>query len=136
MKVLHTADLHLGHKFLEQSQQDEQSLFLDWLIEYIDKEEIDLLLISGDIFDTQNPSASTRSQYFNFLIALKQTTCKHVIITAGNHDAAATINAPKELLKALDIHVIGKAPSIENVQEEVFTLDINNEKIIIGAVPF
>lgn len=136
MKILHTADLHLGHKFLEQSQQDEQSQFLDWLLDYIGTENIDLLLISGDIFDTQNPSAATRSLYYNFLIALKQTTCKHVVITAGNHDAAATINAPKELLKALDIHVVGKAPSLENIQDEVFSIKVNNDKVIIGAVPF
>ena len=51
MKILHTSDWHLGHRLLDQSQLEEQSLFLEWLPDYIEANSIDVLLISGDIFD-------------------------------------------------------------------------------------
>ncbi|MDP4238230.1 MAG: exonuclease SbcCD subunit D C-terminal domain-containing protein [Bacteroidota bacterium] len=134
MKILHTSDWHLGHRLLEQSQQEEQSLFLDWLLEYIRQNNIDMLLVSGDIFDTGVPSAQGQKLYYDFLIHLRDTGCKEAVITGGNHDAPSTLNAPKELLNALSIRVVGKAT--ENIEEEIFHLAINGEKIIVAAVPY
>jgi DNA repair protein SbcD/Mre11 len=134
MKILHTADWHLGHRLHEYSQVEEQTLFLAWIEAYIKKEKIDLLLISGDIFDTGTPSHQSLELYYNFLVALKNTSCKAVIITGGNHDSPGTLNAPKHILNALSIKVVGKAT--EYIEDEVFEIDINGEKVIIGAVPF
>ncbi|MEX6626743.1 exonuclease SbcCD subunit D C-terminal domain-containing protein [Tenacibaculum salmonis] len=134
MKILHTADWHLGHRLHEQSQLEEQTLFLNWIENYISNEKIDLLLISGDIFDNGSPSNQSLAMYYNFLIKLKSTTCSQIIITGGNHDSPGTLNAPKELLNALSIKVVGKAT--ENIADEVFEIDINDEKIIIAAVPY
>ncbi len=134
MKILHTADWHLGHRLHEQSQVEEQTLFLTWLENYIINEKVDVLLLSGDIFDTGAPSNQSLELYYNFLIKLKATSCKSVIITGGNHDSPGTLNAPKHLLNALSIKVIGKAT--ENIEDEVFEIDINGEKLIIAAVPY
>ena len=134
MKILHTADWHLGHRLVEQSQVEEQTLFLKWIQEYIDKEKIDVLLISGDIFDTNAPSNQSLEMYYNFLVKLKSTSCKSIIITGGNHDSPGTLNAPKQILDALSIKVVGKAT--ENIEDEVFEICINSEKVIIGAVPY
>ncbi|MFB9054990.1 exonuclease SbcCD subunit D C-terminal domain-containing protein [Formosa undariae] len=134
MKILHTADWHLGHRLHEQSQVEEQLLFLGWLESYILTKNIDVLLISGDVFDSGSPSNQSLHMYYNFLMKLQNTNCKSVIITGGNHDSPGTLNAPKDLLKALSIQVIGKAS--EHIEDEVFEIDINNEKVIIGAVPF
>jgi len=134
MKVLHTADWHLGHRLHEQSQVEEQLLFLDWLEDYIKTKAIDVLLVSGDVFDSGSPSNQSLHMYYNFLMKLQKTNCKSVIITGGNHDSPGTLNAPKDLLKALSIHVVGKAS--EHIEDEVFELNINNENVIIGAVPF
>ena len=134
MKILHTADWHLGHRLHEQSQFEEQSLFLSWIGNYITDEKIDVLLISGDIFDTGVPSNQSLEMYYNFLVKLKNTSCQSIIITGGNHDSPGTLNAPKGLLNALSIKVIGKAA--ENIEDEVFEIDINSEKVIIGAVPY
>ena len=134
MKILHTADWHLGHRLDEQSQVEEQTLFLKWIQEYIDKEKIDVLLISGDIFDTNAPSNQSLEMYYNFLVKLKSTSCKSIIITGGNHDSPGTLNAPKQILDALSIKVVGKAT--ENIEDEVFEICINSEKVIIGAVPY
>ena len=134
MKILHTADWHLGHRLHEQSQLEEQTLFLSWIENYIIDQKIDVLLISGDIFDTGSPSNKSLEIYYNFLVKLKTTTCKSIIITGGNHDSAGTLNAPKHILNALAIKVVGKAT--ENIEDEVFEIEVNGEKVIIAAVPY
>ena len=72
--------------------------------------------------------------YYSFLVKLKRTTCKSIIITGGNHDSPGTLNAPKHILDALSIKVVGKAT--ENIEDEVFEIEINEEKVIVGAVPY
>lgn len=134
MKILHTSDWHLGHRLLEQSQQEEQSLFLDWLLEYIGINGIDILLVSGDIFDVGVPSAQAQKLYYDFLVRLHNTSCKEVIITGGNHDAPSTLNAPKELLNAFSIRVVGKAT--DNLGEEILKLSANGDDIIVAAIPY
>src|SRR5690554_1386302 len=134
MKILHTADWHLGHRLHEQSQLEEQTLFLSWIESYIIDQKVDVLLISGDIFDTGAPSSQSLQMYYSFLMKLKQTSCQSIVITGGNHDSPGNLNAPKELLNALPIQVVGKAT--ENIEDEVFEIDVNGEKVIIGAVPY
>ncbi|TXD52668.1 MULTISPECIES: exonuclease SbcCD subunit D C-terminal domain-containing protein [unclassified Polaribacter] len=134
MKILHTADWHLGHRLHENSQLEEQTLFLKWIENYINDTKIDVLLISGDIFDSASPSNQSMKMYYNFLMRLKATSCKSVIITGGNHDSAGILNAPKDVLEALSIKVVGKAT--EAIEDEVFEIDIDNEKVIIAAVPY
>jgi exonuclease SbcD len=134
MKILHTADWHLGHRLHEQSQIKEQTLFLSWIENYITNEKIDVLLISGDVFDTNAPSNQSLEMYYNFLITLKNTSCHSIIITGGNHDSPGTLNAPRHILNALSIKVVGKAT--ENIEDEVFEITINGEKVVVGAVPY
>lgn len=134
MKILHTADWHLGHRLHEQSQVEEQTLFLNWIEKYIIENTIDVLLISGDVFDTGSPSNQSLEMYYSFLVKLNATSCKSVIITGGNHDSAGTLNAPKHILNALSIKVVGKATA--HIKDEVFKIEIHNEQVIIGAVPY
>ena len=128
MKILHTADWHLGHRLHDQSQIEEQILFLSWIEGYIIDQKIDMLLISGDVFDTGSPSNQSLEMYYSFLVKLKATNCKSIIITGGNHDSPGTLNAPKHILDALSIKVVGKAT--ENIEDEVFEIEINKEKVI------
>ena len=134
MKILHTSDWHLGHRLLEQSQQEEQALFLGWLINHITSNGIDVLLVAGDVFDVGVPSAQAQKMYYDFLIQLHHTSCREVIITGGNHDAPSTLNAPKELLNSLSIRVVGKAT--EYVADEIFNISVGNENLMVAAVPF
>lgn len=134
MKILHTSDWHLGHRLHEQSQYEEQVLFLKWLKESLSTNEVDVLLVAGDVFDTGSPSPQSLKLYYDFLVSLQATSCRHVVVTGGNHDAAGTINAPKELLKALSVHVVGKAS--DEVAEEVFVLQVDDEELIVAAVPY
>ena len=135
MNILHTSDWHIGHRLYEHSQQYEQEKFLEWLLKTIDEKAIDVLLVSGDIFDTGYPSSQSLRMLYDFLAKLYKTTnCQHVVMTAGNHDAPGTISAPGELVKYFSINLIGKAS--ENIEDEIFRLNVNSEKLIVAAVPF
>lgn len=78
MKILHTSDWHLGHRLFEQSQHDEQAMFLTWLLKSLTENGIQVLLIAGDIFDNGAPSAQSQKLYYDFLKDLRDTTCKIV----------------------------------------------------------
>ena len=67
MKVIHTADWHIGQIFYDYSRQEEHAYFLEWLIGFITDEKIDLLLISGDVYDGPNPSAEAQKLFYSFL---------------------------------------------------------------------
>lgn len=135
MKILHTADWHIGKQLHKQSLSEEMGLFLDWLLEYIKRENIDLLLISGDIFDVANPASKDREVYFKFLSQLIQLGTR-TIITGGNHDSIAVLNAPSVLLGHMGITVIGGAK--ENITEEVVEITNKNGDLeaVVAAVPF
>lgn len=138
MKILHTSDWHIGSTFYGKKRYQEYKSFFAWLHNFIQENQIDILLISGDIFDTALPGNTAQEQYYSFLIGLQKTSCKHVIITAGNHDSPSFLTAPKNLLKSLNIHVIGtiSQPADEHSYDEIITIKENNEEIIILAVPF
>lgn len=136
MNVLHTSDWHLGKRLLHHERTEEHQHFLNWLLQTIETEKIDALLVAGDIFDSGAPSNTALKQYYDFLRALYLTGCKHVIITGGNHDSISTLNAPKELLKYFNIHVIGGVP--KNLEDEVIPLknEAGETELVICAVPF
>lgn len=135
MKILHTADWHIGKILHKHSLAEEMSLFFDWLIKTIQKENIDLLLVSGDIFDTATPSSKDRAIYYQFLRRLSKTDTK-AIITGGNHDSIGVLNAPSEILDVLDIHVVGGAK--DPITDEV--IELRNKdgelELVVAAVPF
>ena len=129
MRILHTADWHFGKKLHKHDLSEDHQLFLNWLIVLIKEQKIDLLLISGDIFDSANPSIEARTMYYWFLRQLIEIKCK-VVITGGNHDSASMLNAPKEILNLLDITVIGGAT--KEIEDEIISFN----EVIICAVPY
>src|SRR5690554_1665941 len=133
MKILHTSDWHIGIQLHKYDLSEDLDLFFGWLIDYIESENIDVLLVSGDIFDQANPSQAAYKQYYDLLKTLIHLDCK-IILTGGNHDSAAVLNAPAELLKAFDISVIGGATN--EIDEMFIEVEKNNEKIVVAAVPF
>lgn len=133
MKILHTSDWHIGKQLHKFDLREDLDLFFEWLIDYIKTETIDVLLVSGDIFDQANPSQAAYKQYYDVLKKLINLDCK-IILTGGNHDSASVLNAPAELLKAFDISVIGG--STDEIAEMFVTIEKNNEKIVVAAIPF
>lgn len=108
MRIIHTADWHLGQTFYNHDRSKEHALFLDWLCSIIKERKTELLLIAGDIFDTQNPSAEAQKMYYHFLKRVtEENDGLQIIATAGNHDSAARIEAPSPLLNVFNVHVSG-----------------------------
>lgn len=99
MKIIHTADWHLGNRMREQRRDTEQGAFLEWLSELMKEEKPDALLICGDVFDTGTPGEGTREMYNRFLSRADTTGCRHIIITGGNHDSVAQLESVGSFLE-------------------------------------
>ncbi|MCB0663451.1 MAG: exonuclease SbcCD subunit D C-terminal domain-containing protein, partial [Saprospiraceae bacterium] len=136
MRLLHTSDWHLGQRFNNHERVEEHALALDWVLQTVADQQVDILVVAGDIFDTFNPSNNAQQLYYNFLVRLSQTNCQHAVIIGGNHDSPSMLEAPKELLKVLKVHVVGAAP--ENNEEAVLRLKNNHGEPLatVAAIPF
>lgn len=136
MKILHTSDWHIGSALYGRKRYDESEQFLHWLVETIENHSVEALLVAGDIFDTSTPSNTAQELYYRFLNEVSRTTCRYVIVTGGNHDSPSFLDAPKALLKAFNVYVVGSAA--EREEDEVLVLKdaYNNPKVIVCAVPF
>jgi exonuclease SbcD len=135
MKIIHTADWHIGKVLHKQELNGEAELFLEWLNEFITREEIDALLVSGDIFDLANPAHKDLSLYYQFLHNVSRTGIQ-VVITGGNHDSVSLLQTTQSLLKPMQIHVVAGMP--EDVKNVVIPLCRKNGKpgCIALAIPY
>lgn len=136
LTLLHTSDWHLGRRLYGKPRYDEFKQFLDWQLQTLREQKVDVLLIAGDIFDTTAPSNQAQNLYYDFLSQVCDTDCRHVIIVAGNHDSASFLEAPKQLLKAFNIHIIGSMT--DTPTDEVITLSdkAGQPELIVMAVPY
>lgn len=136
LTVLHTSDWHLGRRLYGNMRYDEFEAFLDWLTQTIEEHNVDVLIVAGDIFDTMTPSNRAQSLYYQFLGTVSSLYCQHVVIVAGNHDSPTFLDAPANVLKFLNVHVIGTA--CENIEDEVLVLKDkqNQPQCLIAAVPY
>jgi len=136
MKILHTSDWHLGSSLCGHKRYEEFEDFLCWLDELIKKEEIDAVLVSGDIFDTGTPGTRAQELYYQFLDSITAVPGLQAIVTAGNHDSPSLIDAPQALLKHLRIHVFGSVT--EDAKDEILEIASRDgsETLIVCAVPY
>lgn len=137
MKFIHTADWHLGNRMHNVDRKEEFENFLSWLKTEIENQSAEVLVISGDIFDTANPPTEARTQYNKFLASLLGTCCKNIIIVGGNHDSGILLDSQKDILEALNIHVVGTVANLEP-ENMVFELKNGDDKVIgiCAAVPY
>jgi len=136
MKIIHTSDWHLGRSLFGRKRYEEFEAFLNWLADYIKEEAIDTLLISGDIFDNIAPSNRAQELYYRFLCRVADSPCRHVVVTGGNHDSPSFLNAPREVLRYLNVHVIGCISGA--ITDEVIVLSDRQDEpeLIVCAVPY
>lgn len=136
MKILHTADWHIGQHLHTRKRYHEFEQFFKWLVDKIVAESFDVLLVAGDVFDTTTPSNYAQELYNNFLAEVSKTACRHVIVTGGNHDSPSLLNAQRNVFKLLQIHVVGSAE--KSPKDEVLLLrDANdNPELIVCAIPY
>jgi len=136
MKILHTSDWHIGRTLYGRKRYEEFEAFLDWLAATIGQERVDVLLIAGDVFDTTAPSHRAQQLYYRFLCRVAGSCCRHVVVIAGNHDSPSFLNAPRELLKALDVHVIGAVSDRREDEVLVLVRADGTPELIVCAVPY
>ena len=137
MKLIHTADWHLGNSMHDIDRQEESKQFLDWLKGQIVDFGAQCLVVAGDIFDTTNPSVEARRLYYRFLASLLDTCCRNIVLVGGNHDSGALLDAPRDLFDALNIQVVG-ALGERPVEELVKELTDANGNVVgvSAAVPY
>lgn len=135
MRIIHTSDWHLGQHFYGKSRAREHQHFLNWLIEQSQVQQIDAIIVAGDIFDTGTPPSYAREMYFDFIAKLHQTRCQLVVL-AGNHDSVAMLGESQNLLQQLSTRVISAVS--DNIAEQVFVLGSlkTEQQAVICAIPF
>ena len=147
MKIIATSDWHLGNLFHGNDRLQEHKHFLAWLLECLEEEQPDALLVAGDVFDNGNPSAAAQSAYYEFLAdATKACPDMQIIITAGNHDSANRLEAPRVLLARHRVEVRGNVHRVWNPETENWQTDIEDlmipviskdgGRMIVLAVPY
>ncbi len=149
MKILATSDWHLGNLFHGNDRLPEHRHFLTWLLEQIREQQPDALLVAGDIFDNGNPSAAAQSAYYEFLAdATEVCPDMQIVITAGNHDSACRLEAPRALLTRHNVDVRGNVRRVWSNTEDggkwVFDLDDlmiplkghGDPGVVVLAVPY
>ena len=151
MKLLHTADWHLGTHLGPYSRINEQRLFLANLCRIVDEQDVDMVLIAGDVFDTTNPSAAAEGLFYSGLtdLATRRSRKISVVVVAGNHDSPERLLAPIPMASELgilvfatphcqppardygDFAVCSPAPACAEI-----TFKASGEKVVLAALPF
>ena len=108
LKLIHTADWHLGQTFFGYDREAEHEAFLGFLTNLLVERETDVLLIAGDVFDVTNPSAGAQRRFYRFLReANRLNPGLQIVIIAGNHDSGSRIELPAPLMRRLRTHALG-----------------------------
>lgn len=143
MRILHTADWHLGQTFFGYDRMEEHEVFLNWLAEQIRVKDIDALIIAGDVFDVSNPSANSQQMYYQFVYRVTfENPNLQIVIVAGNHDSAARLEAPLSLLQAMRTEVRGVVNKLEGgeIDYDRLLIELKNRsgevEVLCMAVPF
>jgi len=136
LTMIHTADWHFGAVLYGQRRHREHAAFAQWFIDCVAREKPDVVLISGDIFDTTTPSHQAQTLYYDTIAALRRGGCPHIIVTGGNHDAPSLLNAIQPLVQDQGITIVGAAT--ENPADEVLLLRdaAGIPQLIVCAVPY
>lgn len=112
MKLLHTADWHLGKRLQEYSRLEEQKLVLDEICQIADREEVDLVLLAGDIFDSFNPAHEAVELLYKTLRRLSKNGTRPILAISGNHDSTQFVEAPDPLARELGIFFYSRYDSV------------------------
>jgi exonuclease SbcD len=139
VRLLHTSDWHLGHTLKDVTREAEHAAFLAWLLETCAREAPDVLVITGDIFDSGTPPASAERAWFELLAAARRKSpAMDIIAIAGNHDSPARLGAPSAILRELGVHVVGGLPRGPDgaLDLDRILIPVAGGRGLVAAVPF
>lgn len=132
MRILHTADWHLGRTLEGRSRLAEQEAFIDELTRVADDQAVDLVLVAGDVYDSVNPPAAAEQLYYEALSRLSDGGKRTVAVIAGNHDQPERIAAAAPLAARSRIVLTG-LPAAEPMRIGIAR---TGEEAIIAALPY
>ncbi|MEQ9861580.1 exonuclease subunit SbcD [Pectobacterium cacticida] len=135
MRIIHTADWHLGQYFYSKSRAAEHQAFLHWLIAQVVQHEVDAVIVAGDIFDNGSPPSYAREMYYRFVVELQRTGCQLVIL-GGNHDSVAMLNESRDVLACLNTQVVASAS--DDPAQQVLLLENRQHQpgALLCAIPY
>jgi exonuclease SbcD len=135
MKILHTADWHVGKVLKNQPRIDEQKIVLRDLVRLADDEDVDLVVVAGDLFETAAPGPQAQGLVMRTLMGLRGEG-RHVVVLAGNHDNQNLVNdVYRPVLGALGLHVIG-TPKTPDKGGTLRLTTRSGEQAVVAALPF
>ncbi|MFS0824244.1 exonuclease SbcCD subunit D [Bacillus sp. 1P02SD] len=132
MRILHTADWHLGRSLEGRSRLEEQAQFLDELVKIVEEEKIDVVLMAGDAFDTVNPPAAAESLFYESIARLANGGKRPVSIIAGNHDNPDRLSAASPLALKQGIQLLG----LPTIDVQTIYVPTTNETLKLAALPY
>ena len=143
LRLIHTADWHLGQTFFGYDREAEHEAFLGFLTNLLVERQTDVLLIAGDVFDVTNPSAGAQRRFYRFLReANRLNPGLQIVIIAGNHDSAIRLEAPNPLLEELNTSIVGIVGRTDSGEIDLASLVIplrnraGEREALCLAVPF
>ncbi|RLT54908.1 MAG: exonuclease subunit SbcD [Chloroflexi bacterium] len=107
MRILHTSDLHVGRTLSNISLLEDQAAVLNQIADIAHSENVDVVIIAGDLYDRAVPSAEAVALVDRFLVRLVVRDKRKVLAIAGNHDSPERIGFTANILKELDLHLRG-----------------------------
>jgi DNA repair protein SbcD/Mre11 len=126
MRILHTGDWHIGQTLKSFGREHEHRAALDQIVSLVADREVDAMIVAGDVFDSPNPSGASQLLFYETLARLNRARPgMTIVITAGNHDSAGRLEAPRPLMNALNVHVVG------SVRRPEGTLDASRHVIAL-----
>ncbi|MBS0348748.1 MAG: exonuclease subunit SbcD [Proteobacteria bacterium] len=134
MRILHTSDWHLGQHFIGKTRQAEHQALIAWLLEQVAAQEVDALLIAGDIFDTGTPPSYARELYSQLVVGLHEAGVA-LLLLGGNHDSVATLGESRDLLARLGATVV-PAADVADEQVRVLPRRDGTPGCVVCAIPF
>lgn len=143
MRIVHTADWHLGHTLGGFSRDAEHARFLGWLLALFVEEQADALFVCGDVFDHGNPPAAALRLWYDFLAEAHRLAPRlQTVVIAGNHDAPVRLEAPAPILAPLGVRVIGSLPRVHDGASDAARAIVpligasGDIEAVVAAVPF
>lgn len=134
MKIVHTSDWHIGRRWKGIQRLDELETVLDQLASFIEERDIDLVLHTGDVFESRNPPAEAEQLVNRFLVRVGRTGAQMLVI-AGNHDDPLRLDARSLLTELVNVQILGRPrPASRGGTRTVVTR--RGEKAVVAMLPF
>ena len=147
LRILHTGDWHLGKNLEGQSRMDEQEEFLKDFVNIVEENNIDLIMIAGDVYNNSNPPARAEKMFYDTLKRISKNGERLTLVISGNHDNPDRLVAAGPLAREHGIIMVGTPKTIVpcgeygnhkvlNAGEGFVEIEINNEKAVILTMPY